>query len=236
MTRSPADRALLAFVLVGGALLTWLALVDAPAPVGRMGFTAPETWRLFFFHVPIAFTSFIAFGVALVHSTLYLVRPHPARDAAAHAAVEGGLLFSALTLGSGMAWGEAEWGTPWRWNDTKLVIVLLMFLIYLAYLLLRREIPDPERRARVSAVYAIAAFATVPLAWFAQRIWLSYHPTVFGGQEAEAGIVTPGVLPLFLLGLALFAAAFLFLYRWRREILALSDRLDELETAEVVDA
>jgi heme exporter protein C len=235
VTRSPVDRALLALLLVGGSILVWLALVDAPAPIGRAGFTAPEAWRLFFFHVPVAFTSFLAFGLALYHSLFYLLRPHPARDAAAHAAVEGGLVFSALTLGSGMAWGQAEWGTPWRWSDAKLVLVLLMFLIYLAYLLLRREISDPERRARVGAVYAVAAFATIPLAWFAQRIWLSYHPTVFGGDQPEAGVVTPGILPVFLLGLAVFAGTFLFLHRWRREIFALADRIDELETAEVVE-
>lgn len=236
MTRTPVDRALLALVLVGGCLLTWLALVEAPAPVGRTGFTAPESWRLFFFHVPVALTSFLAFGLAFYHSILYLIRPDPPRDAAAHAAIEGGLVFAAITLASGMAWGEAEWGTPWRWNDTKLVLVLLMFLIYVAYLVLRREIPDPERRARVGAVYAIAAFASVPLAWFAQRIWLSYHPTVFGAEEVDAGVVTPGVLPLFLLGLVVFATSFLYLYRWRRGLLALSDRIDELETAEVVPA
>lgn len=214
-------------VAVGGALLTWLALVAAPSFAGRAGFTAPLTWKLFFFHVPVALATFVAFGVAFHHSLQHLIRPRASRDEAAQAAVEVGVLLAGLTLATGMIWGRAEWGVAWRWNDVKLVLVLLMFLLYVAYLILRREIEDPERRARVAAVYAVASFATVPLAWFAQRLWLSYHPTVFGADQADAGVVTPGVLPVFLLGLAVFVGLFLYFYRWRRGLLALRARLDD---------
>lgn len=222
---SMLDRAILGIVVAGGALLTWLALVAAPSFAGRTGFTAPLSWKLFFFHVPVALTSFLAFGVAFYHSLFFLARPEAAHDHGARAAVEVGVVFSALTLATGMIWGQAEWGEPWRWWDAKLVLVLVMFLIYLAYLVLRREIDDPDKAARLGAVYAVAAFATVPLTWFAQRIWLSAHPEVFGGRQANAGVTTPGVMPIFLLALAVFAAVFLHLYRSRCRLLARAERL-----------
>jgi heme exporter protein C len=225
---------LLAVIIVGGALLVWLALVEAPSFAGRAGFSAPLAWKLFFFHVPVAFTSFAAFALALLHSVQYLVRPNAASDQAAQSAVESGVLFSGLTLATGLVWGQAEWGVAWRWDDAKLVLVLLMFLIYIAYLLLRREIPDEDRRARVSAVYAVAAFVTIPLTWFAHRIWLSYHPTVFGPTDPDAGVVTPGVLPIFLLAVTVFLCVLAYFHRWRRALLRLQSQLEAERTAEAV--
>jgi heme exporter protein C len=228
------DRGLLLASLLGGALLVWLALVAAPSFEGRIGFTAPLSWKLFFFHVPVALVSFIAFAVALVASLQYLRLRQAAWDRSANAAIEVGVVFTAITLATGMLWGQAEWGTAWRWNDVKLVLVLVLFLIYLAYLLLRREIADPERRARIGGLYAVAGFASVPLAWFAQRIWLSYHPTVFGTEAADEGVVSEGVFPIFLLGLAVFVTLFLFLYRWRERLLAAEARLDEFSVAQEI--
>lgn len=232
--RAVVDRALLAVVTLGGALLTYLALTTAPSFVGRPGFTAPLSWKLFFFHVPIALATFLAFSVALAYSLHYLWQRAQASDHAAHAAIEVGVVLAALTLLTGMVWGKAEWGTPWRWADAKLTVVLVMFLLYAAYLFLRQQIPDPEPRARISALYATIGFASVPLAWFAQRIWLSFHPTVFGPQTADAGIVSAGVWPLFLLGLLVFGAAFAYLFRWRRQQLDQAALADQLETAEAL--
>lgn len=228
------DRLLLGVVLAGGAALTIASLVYAPSFTGRAGFTAPLSWKLFFFHVPVALASFLAFSVALVRSLQYLAGREERRDHQAHAAVEVGVLLAGLTLATGMIWGKAEWGVPWRWDDAKLVVVLLMFLIYAAYLFLRQQVPEPELRARVSALYAIVGFVSVPLSWVAQRIWLSFHPTVFGSENPDAGVVTPGVLPIFLLGLLVFFLTFAYLYRWRTRNLMLEARIERLETAEVI--
>jgi heme exporter protein C len=230
------DRVLQAGSLAGGALLIWLALVVAPSFAGRPGFTAPNAWKLFFFHVPVALVSFIAFLVALMASVQYLRNRRATWDRSAHAAIEVGVLFTAITLITGMIWGKAEWGTPWRWNDAKLVLVLVLFLIYVAYLLLRREIPDPDRRARIGALYAVAGFASVPLAYFAQRIWLSFHPTVFGNDAPDSGVATAGVMPIFVYALLVFVCLFLMLYRWRERLLEAEDRIDELRVAQEVDA
>lgn len=230
--RSALDWLLPAFVVVGGGALTYLALVVAPSFAGV--FTAPLTSKLFYFHVPVAFASFLAFTVGLVHSLQYLRTRHMRSDRQAHSAIEVGVLMAGLTLATGMIWGEAEWGVPWRWQDGKLVVVLVMFLVYAAYLFLRSQLPEGEARGRIAGLYAVAAFASVPLAWFAHRIWTTFHPTVFGPETPDEGVVTPGVLPIFLFALLVHAALFLMLYRWRAHALALRARLDEAETAEAV--
>lgn len=228
------ERILLALGVLGAAILVWLILLEAPSFEGREGFTAPISWKLFFIHVPLAFVGFLAFGVALVASIQYLRRRDAASDHNAHAAVEVGVVYTGLTLGTGMVWGKAEWGVAWRWSDAKLVVVLVLFLVYVAYLALRREIAEPERRARLSALYALVAFAAVPLAWTAQRIWQSFHPTVFGEPSGEAGISTPGVLPLFLFALLVFGALFVALQRWRARLLEEEAAIEERAVAEEV--
>lgn len=230
------DRSLLLASLVGPAVLVWLVLQYAPDFTGREGFTAPLSWKLFFIHVPIALVSFIAFGVALVASLAYLRTRSMTYDRAAHAGVEVGVLFTLVTLVTGMLWGQAEWGVAWRWNDLKLVLVLVLFLIYVAYLALRQSIPDAERRARIGAVYACAGFVAVPLAWFAQRIWQSYHPTVFGTETPETGVLTQGVMPIFGFAMIVFVVLFLTLFRWRFHLRGVEDDLDELSMAEEMAA
>lgn len=234
MAGERTERRLLAGGVLGGAILVWLVLVEAPSFEGREGFTAPLSWKLFFFHVPLAFVGFLAFGVAVASSLQYLRRREAHSDANAQAAVEVGVLYTGLTLATGMIWGKAEWGVAWRWTDAKLVVVLVLFLVYVAYLALRREVAEPERRARLSALYALVAFAAVPLAWFAQRIWQSFHPTVFGTEGPEAGITTPGVMPLFVFAIIVFAALFLALQRWRSRLLLREAQLEELSVAEEV--
>lgn len=226
------ERILLAAGVLGAAILVWLILLEAPSFEGRGGFTAPISWKLFFIHVPLALVGFLAFGVALVNSVQYLRRREPASDRNAQAAVEVGVLYTGLTLATGMIWGKAEWGVAWRWSDAKLVVVLVLFLVYVAYLALRREVAEPERRARLGALYALIAFAAVPLSWFAQRIWESFHPTVFGEPRGDAGIATPGVMPLFLFAMLVFVILFTALQRWRTRILASEAHLEELAVAE----
>lgn len=236
MSRSASgiDRLLLAFSAFGGGLLVWLALMEAPSFVGRAGFSAPLSWKLFFFHVPVAFVSFIAFAVALVASVQYLRTREESWDRQAVAAVESGVLLTGITLVTGMIWGQAEWGVAWRWADAKLVVVLVLFLVYVAYLMLRREIREPSTRRRVAAVYAIAGFATVPLAYAAQRVWASFHPTVFG--TTGGGITTPGIMPLFVFAMVVFTGIYVLFHRWRVRILESEARLLRLEAERQVAA
>ena len=186
--------------------------------------TVPLAQKIFYFHVPAAFGAYAALLVLAVASYMALSGNPAWWDALAVSSAEVGVLFAALTLLSGSLWGHLEWGSDfgyWSNSDVKLVLTLILFLVYAAYLILRRQLDDPDVRARVSAVYALLGFVTVPLSYAAQRVWeQSRHPTVFASPDPSAGLVTPGVEEAFLVNTAAFLAltAFLIAVRVRAEL------------------
>ncbi|HOK45977.1 MAG TPA: cytochrome c biogenesis protein CcsA, partial [Bryobacteraceae bacterium] len=127
-------------------------------------------YRIIFFHVPAAWTAFLCFFAAMIASILYLVKKDLRHDAFAASATEVGLAFGAANLISGMIWARIIWGIWWTW-DPRLTTATIMELVYIAYLMLRQGIDDPERRARFGAVYAIVGFLSVPLTFFSIRIF-----------------------------------------------------------------
>lgn len=183
--------------------------------------TSPTGHKIFYFHVPVAFAAYAAFIVLAVASFQVLSTKEDHWDAMAVAAAETGVLFAALVLFSGSMWGHLEWGMRY-WNpwDLKLTLTLVMFLVYTAYLILRKQLPDPRRRARIAAVYALLGFATVPLSYMAQRVWRSVHPVIFDPTDTTTGLITPGIRETFYVNVLAFVSllAFLLLVRYRIEI------------------
>jgi heme exporter protein C len=127
-----------------------------------------EIQRLLFLHVPLAIMSLGAFLVACVAGVLYLRRRGERYDEVVTVSIGIGLLFVVLTIISGSIWARAFWGTWWQWEDPRLVTYLIIALLYAAFFILRNS-AEPDRRARFSAVYAVVAFASVPLSFYAVR-------------------------------------------------------------------
>lgn len=190
--------------------------------------TSPIGQKLFYLHVPAAMASYAAFATLLVASLITLARaevtegaPWARADRLAGAAAELGVLLSAIVLFTGSMWGHLEWGNFGYWSndDTKLVLTLVMFLVYAGYLIVRRQIHDPRRRARVAASYAVLGFVTVPLSYVAQRFWRApFHDfSVFDPTSDRGGITTPAVEQVLLLNMAglLVLTAYLLLVRLR---------------------
>jgi heme exporter protein C len=148
-------------------LWLWLALVIlgaflyAPAAVGFRGSS-----RILFFHVPMAWVSFLAFLTAGVQSLRYLYGGRDRRlDRSAAAAVELGLAFGVLATITGAFWAKVMWGAYWNW-DPRQTSILIALLFYAAYLALRAAIEDGETRARLAAVYAILGLVVAPFLYF----------------------------------------------------------------------
>lgn len=141
--------------------------------------------RIFYFHVAIALTSLIAFLVAAIYGIRYLRSRKPEHDRIGSASVGLGLFFSILVLITGSIWAKASWGTWWVWEDPRLATFVIVLLLYGAYYLLRSSV-DGERQARYSAIFAIAAFASVPLSFYSVRVAQSFvHPVVFTNSGAN---------------------------------------------------
>jgi len=163
--------------------------------------------RIFYVHVPAAWTTFLAFGLAALASAAYLWLKDERADAAAVAAAEGGLVFGAIMLVSGPLWARIAWGAYWTW-EPRLTLTLLLWFVYVGYFLLRGSVSDRQRGRRLAAVVAVVGALDIPLIHVSVSWFRSLHP--------EAVVVKPGgpTLPPDMLATLLVAAggfALLFL-------------------------
>ena len=147
--------------------------------------------RIFYFHVPLAWISFLAFFVTFIFSILYLRKRAVKWDAIACASAEVGVVFTTLVLITGPIWAKPAWGIWWTW-DARLTTSLVLWLTYVAYLLVRGYTNEPDRRARFSAVIGIVGFIDVPIVFLAVNLWRTQHPTtiVFKGGLAPPMLIT----------------------------------------------
>jgi heme exporter protein C len=144
-------------------------------------------FRIIFFHVPAAFTCFLCFLAALVASIGYLKTGRMQYDAVAVSVTEVGLAFGAANLVSGMIWARIIWGIWWTW-DWRLTSMLVCWLLYAGYLVLRRAVEEPAQRARLSAVLSILSFAVVPFVFFSIKWFRTQHPqpVLYGEGKMDA--------------------------------------------------
>jgi heme exporter protein C len=159
--------------------------------------------RIFYFHVPIAWVSFLAFLITFIFSILYLWKREMKWDAIACASAEIGIVFTTLVLITGPIWAKPVWGIWWTW-DTRLTASLVLWLIYIAYLLVRSFANEPARGARFSAVIGIIGFIDVPIVFIAVNLWRTQHPSMI--------IFEGGLVPSMLMTLLVCIAAFTVLY------------------------
>ena len=202
-------------------LLLWLlwALL-AVSVVGAYLFAPPmegfagggESSRMLFFHVPMAWTAFVAFLAAGVWSALYLKSRRTRHDLAAASAVEIGLIFCVLATVSGAIWAKVEWGAFWNWDPRQLSITVAL-IYYAAYLALRSQVADQEVRGRVSAAYAVLGLVVSPFLFFvAPRIaGFSLHPQPVVNPEGELRM-DRDVLAILICGSVGFTALFFWIH------------------------
>ena len=148
--------------------------------------------RIFYFHVPVAWVGFLAFFVTFVSSILYLWKRQVKWDAIACASAEVGIVFTTLVLITGPIWAKPVWGIWWTW-DARLTTSLVLWLIYVAYLLVRSLATEPARGARYGAVIGIVGFIDVPIVFLTVNLWRTQHPTTI---IFEGGLTTPMLFTL----------------------------------------
>jgi heme exporter protein C len=173
----------IALVLIAAALMVlagYAALYVAPDEK-----TMHAIQRIFYFHVPSAICSFVAFFVVFVANFAYLGTRKPRWDWLGVAGAEVGVVCSTIVLITGPIWAHPVWGIWWTW-DARLTSTFVMWLLYTAYLLLRGFLDDPQRKAMFSAVFGIFAFLDVPLVYFSNRLWRTQHPqpVILGGSNS----------------------------------------------------
>jgi heme exporter protein C len=179
------DKTLIILGGLAAALLVrniWVMLVNLPDEQFQ-----GAIFRIIFFHVPAAWTAFVAFLGALIAAIAYLKTRNFAYDDFALSAIEVGLAFGAINLVTGMIWGRIIWGIWWTW-DWRLTSMLVCWLLYAGYVVLRRAIDEPTQRANMASVLAILNFAVVPFVVFSIKWFRTQHPqpVLWGGGSMDS--------------------------------------------------
>ncbi len=191
--------------------------------------TMGQVQRVFYWHVANAWVGMLGFVCSAVAGVIYL-RTHDRKwDVIELAGVEIGLVFMLIAIITGSIWAYPAWNTWWTW-DPRLTTVTIMELAYLAYLMLRAGIEEPERRARFGAVYSIIAVLSVPLTFFSIRLYNSIHPVIIGSTDPSAvGTfnMVPKMLTAFMISLLAYSFVFVDLFWHRIRLGRLSDKVEQ---------
>jgi heme exporter protein C len=211
--------------LAGGLVAAAVALIFFYAPVDQDGLNQ----KIFYFHVPLAFTAYAAFGWGAWKALLHLWKRAPGADLESYVAIHQGVIFGALTLLTGSLWAKVRWGHWWVWGERQLVLFLVLFLFYSAYFMLRFSIEEGPQRANICAVYALFGVVLIPISILAIRLAENFiHPIAFnqhGPQMATSQFAT------FCFALASMLALAAALYRIELSGKRLDARLRELREA-----
>jgi len=196
-------------------------------------FVAPEErtmgaiQRIFYFHVSSAWVGFFSFFLCFIANAAYLISRKPRWDWFGVSAAEVGLVFTTVVLVTGPIWAKPVWGIWWTW-DARLTSTFVLWLLYVAYMLLRTMVADPERRGVVSAIFGIFAFLDVPIVYMSIRWWRTQHPqpVILGGEGSG---LDPTMRAVFYVCVAAMLALMVLLLRQRYRLEKLRYELKELE-------
>jgi heme exporter protein C len=218
----PLLGVLTAFLLSYGL---YQALVAAPTEQ-----TMGDVQRIFYYHVPSAWTAFLLFAVNFAASIVYLALRNPKADIVALVGAEVGLVFLTVNLVTGPIWARPVWGIWWTW-DWRLTSTLIVWLIYVSYLMLRR-FSSGGQTAVMAAALGIFGALCVPFVYFSIWYFRTQHPQpVMGG----GGSLDPRMLHALLINwLAFLCFAFLVCWsRYRLEVV--QRRVEETEALQSLE-
>ncbi|HEY81901.1 MAG TPA: cytochrome c biogenesis protein CcsA [Dehalococcoidia bacterium] len=197
-------------------LVVALYLIFGYAPIEQ---TMGIVQKIFYLMVPMGWLALLSFLTVFVGSILYLKTKAPKWDILAYSAAEVGLVFTTLALVSGSIWAKPVWGVWWTW-EPRLTATLVLWLIYLAYFMVRSFTAEESRGATFAAIVGIVGFIDIPIIALATTLWRGMHP---GAVIFKGGLAPPMLLTL-LVSLAAFTVLYSFILRQR-----ISLRNDEIE-------
>jgi heme exporter protein C len=195
----------------------------APLAEGFKG----QSSRILFFHVPMAWVSFVAFMAAGIWSVRFLAGRREARhDHAAAVAIELGLVFAVLATVTGAIWARIMWGAWWNWDPRQTSIVVAL-LFYAAYLALRAAVADAESRGRLSAAYATLGLVVSPFFYFVlPRLGFTLHPDAVVNTRGDVD-VEPRMLAVLIASSVGFTVLFFWMHALRARLARAEQRLLE---------
>ena len=169
-------------------MVTALYLVFVYVPTEQ---TMGIVQRIFYLMVPMGWLSLLSFLIVFIGSIIYLVKRESKWDILAHSSAEMGIIFTTLTLLTGAIWAKPVWGVWWTW-EPRLTSTLVLWLLYLAYFMVRSFATEESRGATFAAVVGIVGFIDLPIIVLTAILWRGMHPEpiIFQGGLAPSMLVT----------------------------------------------
>ncbi len=217
-------------------VLSWLSAAMMAVAIYLVFMVAPTertmglSQRIFYFHVGSGWVGAAMLMVAVVAGIGVLRTGSRRWDRVAIASIEVGLAFITMIIVTGSIWAKASWNTWWTWSP-RLTSAAVMWLVYVAYFMLRNALDDPDKSARFGAVYGIVGFITVVTTFFSIRLLSDIHPTLFGtgAGEVGGGLADEMYFPFFF-SLATFTVLGITLLWHRVRLTRLGDEIAALRT------
>ncbi|MDA2926871.1 cytochrome c biogenesis protein [Acidobacteria bacterium AH-259-O06] len=218
---SGTTKLLLALTFLSMVIALYAAFFYAPTE-REMG----HVQRIFYFHMGSVWVATVAFIVVFIASIQYLRKESRFSDILAYSSAELGVVFLTITIITGSIWARHSWNTWWTW-DPQLTTTFILWVLYVAYLVLRSAIGHDSKKARFAAVFAIVAFLDLPLVYVSARVMRGISPVVFGGR---GGGIHPKMMVALVVCMASCSFLFLLLLRQRMDLERMQDELSLLTT------
>lgn len=174
-----SDRILLFLLFPMMVISLYLAFLYAPEE-RVMGVVQ----RIFYFHVASAWSGLLSFFLVFLGGALYLWKKDVDWDHFAHAAAEMGVLFCTIVLVTGPIWARPVWNVWWTW-DPRLTSTFILWLIFVAYLILRSSLRVTPGIRTYASVYGILGFVDVPIVYMSIYWWRTMHPRVITPEKVD---------------------------------------------------
>jgi heme exporter protein C len=186
-------------LLLGGVYVRALAFTPLELHQG-------PAQKIFYVHVPAAWSSMLAMGLVGLSSILFLLIRDARYDRFAAASAEVGTVFACVMLTTGPLWARPVWGTWWTW-DARLTLTLMLFFIFIGYQLLRGAVTDPALRARYAAVVGICGLVLLPFIHLSVYLFRTLHPQPIV-LKPSAPSAPPEMVTTLLLSVAVFTVLY----------------------------
>src|SRR5215471_3508397 len=200
------------------------ALIVAPTEQ-----TMGDVQRIFYYHVPSAWTAFLLFFINFAASVVYLIRRNMKADVVALVAAEIGVVFCTVVLVTGPIWARPVWGIWWTW-DLRLTLTLVLWLIYVSYLMLRR-FSSSGQTPQIAAVLAVLGALDVPLVYFSIWYFRTQHPSPVIGR---GGSIDPRMLHVLLINWAAFSCLAVMMFWSRYHLEVIKREVDDTQALEAL--
>ena len=179
--------------------------------------------KIFYFHAPSGMVMFLGAFVSGIASAFFLFRGNQHADRVGWAAAELTVLLGSIVLVTGPLWARKAWGVWWQW-DARLTSSLLLWLMFTAYLLVRRY--GGAGSEKLAAAVAIFGMCNVPFVYVSVNVWRTLHP-----RTTVVPSLGPGMREPFWFCFVAFLSLFLLLLALRVRLAEQQAQLDALYLA-----